>query len=76
MFIFFHGDRSSSSVPRVKLPKELFVDIAVTVGNEVNRVLEYVQDIACSGNLKQLLVVPFELLDFFARIYEETRFLC
>lgn len=47
---------SPSSVPRLKLPKDLFKDIAVAFGVEVNRVLDYLQDVSCGGNLKQLLV--------------------
>ncbi|PON35531.1 Reticulon [Parasponia andersonii] len=50
-------NRSPSKVPRLVLPKEFFVNIAVSVGREVNRALEFLQDVACGGNLKQLLVV-------------------
>ncbi|XP_062105687.1 reticulon-like protein B8 [Humulus lupulus] len=53
--------RSSSKVPRVKLPKELFVNVAVSVGNEVNRALEFLQDVSCGGNLKQMIVVVLGL---------------
>ncbi|EXB53680.1 Reticulon-like protein [Morus notabilis] len=48
---------SPSSVPRLKLPKDLFVDIALYFGSEINRELDYLQNISCGGNLKQLLVV-------------------
>ncbi|GAB4850673.1 hypothetical protein Ancab_029984 [Ancistrocladus abbreviatus] len=47
----------SSQVPRAALPDKLFVNIAVSVGAEVNRVLGFLQDVACSGNVKQFLVV-------------------
>lgn len=49
--------RSPSKVPRLVLPKDFFVNIAVSVGYEVNRALEFLQDVAIGGNLKQLLVV-------------------
>ncbi|PON89678.1 Reticulon [Trema orientale] len=50
-------NRSPSKVPRLVLPKEFFVNIAVSVGTEVNRALVFLQDVACGGNLKQLLGV-------------------
>ncbi|XP_057433856.1 reticulon-like protein B8 [Lotus japonicus] len=46
-----------SKVPRFILPEEFFVNIAHVVGDEVNRGLRFLQDIACEGNLKQLLIV-------------------
>ncbi|KAF3445024.1 hypothetical protein FNV43_RR14717 [Rhamnella rubrinervis] len=49
-------NRSPSKVPRLVLPDDLFVNIAVAIGSELNRALGYLQDIACGGNLKQLLV--------------------
>ncbi|KAK9266480.1 hypothetical protein L1049_024243 [Liquidambar formosana] len=49
-------DRSFSKVPRLVLPKELFVNISISVGAEVNRALQFLQDIACGENLKQFLV--------------------
>lgn len=52
-----HGNRSSSQVPRLVLPDELFVGIGRTVGAEVNQCIQYLQDVACQGNLKQFLVV-------------------
>lgn len=55
--IYFVHFRSSSRVPRLVLPEELFVNIAVSVGAEVNRALGYLQDVACEGNLKHFLVV-------------------
>lgn len=48
---------SPSNVPRLVLPEELFVNIATTVGGEVNRGLRFLQDVACGGNLKQFLIV-------------------
>lgn len=56
-----HKSRSPSSVPRLKLPKDLFVDIALSFGSEINRELDYLQNISCGGNLKQLLVVSLNL---------------
>ncbi|XP_015880630.1 reticulon-like protein B8 [Ziziphus jujuba] len=50
-------NRSPSTVPRLVLPDDLFVNIAVSVGYELNRALGFLQDVACGGNLKQLLVV-------------------
>ncbi|TYG99261.1 hypothetical protein ES288_A10G182300v1 [Gossypium darwinii] len=54
-------NRSSSQVPRLVLPDELFVSIGRSVGAEVNRGLQYLQDVACQGNLKQFLVVAVSL---------------
>jgi Reticulon len=50
---------SSGEVPRVKLPEELFVNIGVAVGAQVNKFLDLIQDISCGGNLKQFLIVCF-----------------
>ncbi|KAL2938884.1 Reticulon-like protein B8 [Bienertia sinuspersici] len=50
-------NRSPSEVPRIQLPDEWFVNVGVAVGREVNRVLRYLQNIACSGNLKQFVMV-------------------
>ena len=52
-----HGNRSPSEVPRLVLPDELFVNIGRSLGAEVNRGLQFLQDVACGGNLKQFLVV-------------------
>ncbi|XP_022982425.1 reticulon-like protein B8 [Cucurbita maxima] len=52
---------SSSKVPRIVLPDELFVNIAVSFGAEVNRALGVLQDIACEGNFKHLLVAVVSL---------------
>ncbi|MBA0696091.1 hypothetical protein Goari_002678, partial [Gossypium aridum] len=54
-------NRSSSQVPRLVLPDELFVSIGRSVGAEVNRGLQYLQDVSCQGNLKQFLVVAVSL---------------
>jgi len=53
----FSSGRSQTKVPRVALPKEMFVDIAITISAEVNRALRFLQDVACGGNIKQLLGV-------------------
>ncbi|XP_022750749.1 reticulon-like protein B8 isoform X2 [Durio zibethinus] len=50
-------NRSPSQVPRIVLPDELFVSIGRSFGTEVNRGLQFLQDVACGGNLKQFLVV-------------------
>lgn len=50
-------NRSASEVPRIQLPDEWFVNIGKVVGIEANRTLGFLQDIACNGNLKQLLMV-------------------
>ncbi|MED6218284.1 Reticulon-like protein B8 [Stylosanthes scabra] len=52
---------SPSQVPRLLLPEEVFVNIATVVGNEVNRGLRFLQDVACGGNLKQFLIVVVSL---------------
>ncbi|XP_021735314.1 reticulon-like protein B8 [Chenopodium quinoa] len=50
-------NRSPSEVPRIQVPDEWFADIGRVVGKEVNRALMYLQNIACSGNLKQFALV-------------------
>ncbi|KAJ4746301.1 Reticulon-like protein [Rhynchospora pubera] len=52
---------SSREVPRVKLPEELFVNIGVAVGGQVNKFLDLIQEISCGGNLKQFLIVVLSL---------------
>ncbi|KAF7815683.1 reticulon-like protein B8 [Senna tora] len=47
---------SSSKVPRLVLPEDIFVNIATAVGAEVNRGLRFIQDVACGGNVKQFLI--------------------
>ncbi|KAK2983451.1 hypothetical protein RJ640_026734 [Escallonia rubra] len=54
-------NRSPSKVPRLVLPDELFVNIAISIGSEVNRALGFLQDVACGGKIKQLLVVVLSL---------------
>ncbi|KAI3465571.1 hypothetical protein Pfo_022234 [Paulownia fortunei] len=54
--------RSSSTVPRLVLPEEVFVNIGKLIGSEVNRGLCFLQDVACEGNMKQFLVVVASLL--------------
>ncbi|PRQ52164.1 hypothetical protein RchiOBHm_Chr2g0152491 [Rosa chinensis] len=54
-------NRSSSKIPRLVLPEDLFVNIAISIGAEINRGLEFIQDVACGGNLKQFLVVVASL---------------
>ncbi|RDX75001.1 Reticulon-like protein B8, partial [Mucuna pruriens] len=55
------GDRKQSKVPRFVLPDNFFVNIATTVGAEVNMGLRFLQDVACEGNLKQFLLVVVSL---------------
>ncbi|ONI17796.1 hypothetical protein PRUPE_3G179500 [Prunus persica] len=49
--------RSPSEVPRLVVPDQLFVNIAISIGHEINRALEFIQDVALGGNLKQFLMV-------------------
>ncbi|KAI4378372.1 hypothetical protein MLD38_015861 [Melastoma candidum] len=49
--------RSPSDVPRIVLPKELFVNVAVSAGYYLNQALGFLQDVALGGNLKQFLMV-------------------
>jgi hypothetical protein len=44
-------------VPRVELPDELFVNIAVAIGAQVNKFLCFLQDVSCERNLKHFVVV-------------------
>ncbi|KAL6286990.1 hypothetical protein ACE6H2_011380 [Prunus campanulata] len=53
--------RSPSEVPRLVLPDKLFVNIAISIGHEINRALEFIQDVALGGNLKQFLIVVASL---------------
>ncbi|XP_051136279.1 reticulon-like protein B8 isoform X2 [Andrographis paniculata] len=53
--------RSSSRVPRLVLPEEVFVNIGKLVGSEVNRGLGFLQDVACKGSIKQFIVVAGSL---------------
>ncbi|CAN6281108.1 unnamed protein product [Urochloa humidicola] len=47
---------SPSEVPRVELPDELFVNIAVAIGAQVNKFLSFLQDVSCERNLKHFVV--------------------
>ncbi|XP_030462948.1 reticulon-like protein B8 isoform X1 [Syzygium oleosum] len=51
------SSRSASKPPRLVVPNDLFVNIGKTVGVEVNQALEFIQDVALGGNLKQFLIV-------------------
>ncbi|XP_047092682.1 reticulon-like protein B8 [Lolium rigidum] len=46
----------SSKVPRVEIPDELFVNIAVGIGAQVNKFLGFLQDVSCERNLKHFVV--------------------
>ncbi|XP_068657336.1 reticulon-like protein B8 [Aristolochia californica] len=50
-------NRSQSKVPRLLIPDELFVNVAVTVGAEVNRFLSYLQDVSTGRNVKLFLMI-------------------
>ncbi|PKA57014.1 Reticulon-like protein B8 [Apostasia shenzhenica] len=54
-------NRSSSEVPRFVLPNDLFVNVAVNVGGQVNKFLGIIQDVACGRDLKQFLIVVLGL---------------
>lgn len=54
-------NRSPSKVPRVVLPNELVINVAKSVGAEVNLALGYLQDVACRGNVKQFLLAVLSL---------------
>ncbi|CAL4944704.1 unnamed protein product [Urochloa decumbens] len=47
---------SPSQVPRVELPADLFVNIAVAIGAQVNKFLSFLQDVSCERNLKHFVV--------------------
>ncbi|XP_072950886.1 reticulon-like protein B8 [Typha angustifolia] len=53
--------RSPSEVPRVRLPDELFANIAVSMGAQINQFLGFIQDVACQRNLKQFVMVVLGL---------------
>ncbi|KAG1368432.1 Reticulon-like protein B8 [Cocos nucifera] len=50
-------NRSPSEVPRLVLPDELFTNIAVSIGAQINQLLGFIQDVACGKNLKHFLMV-------------------
>ncbi|KAG8364523.1 hypothetical protein BUALT_Bualt18G0006000 [Buddleja alternifolia] len=54
-------NRSPSHIPRLVLPEEVFVNIGKLVGSEVNRGLNFLQDVACEGTMKQFLLVVVSL---------------
>ena len=55
----------SSKVPRVELPDELFVNIAVAIGGQVNKFLGFLQDVSCERNLKHFVLVRGAFLGSF-----------
>ncbi|KQK12896.1 reticulon-like protein B8 [Brachypodium distachyon] len=55
-FVWSNFASRSSNVPRVELPKELFVNIAVAVGAQVNKFLGFLQDVSCERNLKHFVL--------------------
>lgn len=65
-FLWTHASgmvtRSSSQVPRIVLPEEMFVNLAKMIGSEVNRGLGFLQDLACRGTSKQFLIAVASLL--------------
>ncbi|KAF3789725.1 Reticulon-like protein B8 [Nymphaea thermarum] len=54
-------NRSQAQVPRVVCPEELFVNIAVSFGAQLNLFLGFLQDVASGRNLKQFLLVAASL---------------
>lgn len=54
-------NRTPSKVPRIVLPNELIINVAKSVGAEVNLALGYLQDVACRGNVKQFLLAVLSL---------------
>ena len=54
---FLSTSRSPSQVPRVELPEELFVNIAIAIGAQVNKFMCFLQDVSCERNLKHFVVV-------------------
>lgn len=50
-------NRSPSEVPRLVLPDELFANVAISIGAQINQFLGFIQDVACGRNLKQFAVV-------------------
>ncbi|KAJ6773927.1 RETICULON [Salix purpurea] len=55
-------NRAPAQVPRLVLPKDIFVSIGKSIGGEVNRDLKFLQDVSCGGNLKQFVLVVASLL--------------
>ncbi|WOL15346.1 hypothetical protein Cni_G24127 [Canna indica] len=54
-------NRSTSQVPRLVIPEEVFSNVAVSLGAQINQFLRYIQDVSCGRNLKQFLVVVASL---------------
>ena len=54
-FVWSNFSRSSE-IPRVKLPEDLFVNIAVAIGAQVNKFLGFLQDVSCERNLKHFVL--------------------
>ncbi|KAG6490749.1 hypothetical protein ZIOFF_052059 [Zingiber officinale] len=48
-------------VLRVVIPEGIFVNIATSLGAQINQFLVYVQDVACERNLRQFLVMKLWL---------------
>jgi hypothetical protein len=46
-------------VPCIKLPDKLFVEVAVSAGEQLNHFLGFIQDISCGKSLKDFLMVAF-----------------
>ncbi|XP_026655689.2 reticulon-like protein B8 isoform X2 [Phoenix dactylifera] len=60
-WVLFEWLQSPSQVPRLVLPEELFINIAVCIGAQINQFLGFIQDVACGRNLRQSLVVVVSL---------------
>ncbi|CAL9092089.1 unnamed protein product [Musa acuminata var. zebrina] len=54
-------NRSPPQVPRLVLPDDLFANVALSLGAQVNHFLRFIQDVSCGGNLKQFLMVVASL---------------
>ncbi|XP_074574340.1 reticulon-like protein B8 [Curcuma longa] len=54
-------NRSTTQVPRVAIPQDVFVNVATSLGAQINQFLNYIQDVACERNLRQFLVVTASL---------------
>ncbi|CAN6465294.1 unnamed protein product [Victoria cruziana] len=50
-------NRSQARVPRLAFPEDMFVNVAVSFGAQLNLFLGFLQDVASGGNLKQFLLV-------------------
>eukprot|EP01018_Ginkgo_biloba_P029529 Gb_22667 [translate_table: standard] len=50
-------NRSPPQIPRVALPEDLFVKSAIALRAEINRFLDFLQDVASGRDLKTFLVV-------------------